>query len=49
MPAARRTADVKMPIRISDGQKDKRYKDPQFCKSTGQRDMRVKRTAERRK
>lgn len=48
MPA-RRTTELKMPTRISDGQKDKRYKDPQFCKGTGQRDMRTLRTAERRR
>jgi hypothetical protein len=47
MPA-RKTVDMKMPAR-KDGGQDKRYKDPQFCKSTGQRDMRTTRTTERRK
>lgn len=47
MPA-RRTTELKMPVRKTDGEKDKRYKDPQFCKESGQRDMRTLRTAERR-
>lgn len=43
-----KTTDVSMPKRKTDGEKDERYKDPQFCKTNGQRDMRTTLTAKRK-
>lgn len=40
-PNVRRTADVKMPIRVTDGGKDQRYVHLQICKDNGARDMRT--------
>ena len=41
------TKDFKMPT-TKTGDKDKRYKTPQFCKDNGVRDMRTKLTSERK-
>lgn len=35
----RGTTDLFMPVKLN-GEKDLRYKDPQFCKKNGQRDKR---------
>ena len=40
-PNVRRAADVKMPIRVTDGGKDQRYVHLQICKDNGARDMRT--------
>ena len=47
MPA-RRTTDVHMPLRKSDGGRDNRYTTAQFCKANGQRDMRTTLTGNRK-
>jgi hypothetical protein len=41
MSSKRGTVDLHMPIK-KDGEKDKRYKDPQICNKNGQRDKRCK-------
>jgi hypothetical protein len=41
MPSKRGTTDLRMPI-TKDGEKDKRYKDPQICNKDGKRDKRCK-------
>ena len=47
MPA-RRTTDVHMPLRKTDGGRDNRYSTAQFCKANGQRDMRTTLTGNRK-
>ena len=42
----KRTTHIVMPTRISDGEIDKRYKNPQFIKTNGTRDMRTKKMCE---
>jgi hypothetical protein len=41
MSPKRGTTDLRMPI-TKDGEKDKRYKDPQICNKDGKRDKRCK-------
>jgi len=45
--STRRTTDLKMPTK-KDGSIDKRYSNPQFCKSNGTRDLRTKTTSKRK-
>ena len=45
--SVRRTTDLKFPVK-SDGTKDNRYKDPQFVKKDGTRDMRTTATGKRK-
>lgn len=45
--STRKTADLVMP-KCKNGEENKRYKDPQFCKASGERDMRTTLTSQRK-
>jgi hypothetical protein len=46
MPGARKTSDLKMPLK-NDMTQDKRYNYPQFVNKSGKRDMRTTPTSKR--